>query len=97
VRPDIANREEVARALEREYPKDLRDAGTGGTVQMWFFIDAEGVVGSIRIQESSGHPGLDAAARRVARRIRFIPAYNKGERVPVWISFPITFPARRSS
>ena len=44
VRPDIKNRAEVARALEREYPPLLRDAGIGGTVQVWFFIDEQGAV-----------------------------------------------------
>ena len=44
VRPDIKNRDAVARALEREYPPLLRDAGIGGTVQVWFFIDEQGKV-----------------------------------------------------
>jgi len=94
VRPDIRNRAEVARALEREYPPLLRDAGIGGTVEVWFFIDDEGIVQRTAIDNSSGHQALDEAALGVARIIEFTPALNRDRRVPVWISLPITFTTR---
>ena len=94
VRPDIRNRTEIARALEQAYPPLLRDAGVGGTAQVWFFIDEDGVVQRTVIDESSGHEALDAAALDVARRIEFTPALNGDKRVPVWISLPITFTTR---
>jgi protein TonB len=94
VRPDIKNRAEVARALEREYPPLLRDAGIGGTVQVWFFIDEEGRVQRTQVNESSGHKALDDAAIQVANIIEFTPALNRDKRVPVWISLPITFTTR---
>ena len=94
VRPDIKNRAEVARALEREYPPLLRDAGIGGTVQVWFFIDEEGRVQNTQVNESSGHKALDDAAIEVAEIIEFSPALNRDKRVPVWISLPITFTTR---
>jgi protein TonB len=94
VRPDIKNREEVLRALQREYPSLLREAGLGGTVQVWFFIDVEGRVIRTQIHQSSGHADLDRAALEVADIIRFTPALNRDKRVPVWISLPITFATR---
>jgi protein TonB len=94
VRPDIKNRAEVSRALEREYPPLLRDAGIGGTVQVWFFIDEEGRVQRTQVNESSGHKALDDAALLVADVIEFTPALNRDKRVPVWISLPITFTTR---
>jgi protein TonB len=94
VRPDIKNRTEVARALEREYPPLLRDAGIGGTVQVWFFIDEQGRVQRTQVNESSGHKALDDAAIAVAGIIEFTPALNRDKRVPVWISLPITFTTR---
>jgi len=97
VRPDIKNRSDVARALEREYPPLLKDAGIGGTIQVWFFIDETGRVRRIQVNESSGHKALDEAALRVAGAIEFTPAFNKTEAVPVWISLPITFTTRGSS
>ena len=91
VRPDLLNEREVQRALEREYPPLLRDAGIGGTVKVHFFIDEEGVVKDTRIDESSGHSALDEAALRVADVFEFTPALNRDKKVPVWISLPITF------
>jgi protein TonB len=94
VRPDIKNRLELQRALEREYPPLLRDAGIGGTVQVWFFIDEEGEVQNTQVHESSGHKALDDAALNVANIIEFSPALNRDKRVPVWISLPINFTTR---
>ena len=94
VKPDIRNRAEVARALEREYPPLLRDAGIGGTVDVWFFIDEEGKVVRTQVDKSSGHKALDDAAVAVAGIIQFTPALNRDKRVPVWISLPITFTTR---
>ena len=94
VKPDIRNRAEIARALEREYPPLLRDAGIGGTTQVWFYIDQEGVVRRVLLNRSSGHGPLDEAALRVASAIQFTPALNRDRRVPVWISLPITFTTR---
>ncbi|HSM03715.1 MAG TPA: energy transducer TonB [Longimicrobiales bacterium] len=94
VAPDITNRTAVIRALEREYPPLLRDAGIGGTANIWFFIDENGRVQDTRIQESSGHAQLDDAALRVADIMEFTPALNRDKKVPVWVAFPITFQVR---
>jgi bla regulator protein BlaR1 len=91
VAPSITNRAEVIDAMEREYPPLLREAGVGGTIRVYFFIDAEGRVQDVRIDESSGHRALDDAALAVADMYRFSPALNRNEKVPVWVSFPITF------
>jgi len=94
VRPDIRNRDELLRALEREYPPLLRDAGIGGTVHVWFYIDEEGRLLRTQVNTSSGHQALDQAALKVAGIIQFTPALNRDRRVAVWISLPITFQVR---
>jgi protein TonB len=94
VAPEIQNRSEVIRAMEREYPPLLRDAGIGGTVRVYFFIDETGRVQDFRIDQSSGHQALDQAALNVAEVYQFSPALNRDQRVPVWVSFPITFQVR---
>ena len=94
VRPDIKNRGEVARAMEENYPPLLRDAGIGGTITVWFFLDKTGAVQTVQVNESSGHEALDDAALRVAEAVEFTPALNRDEPVPVWISLPITFTTR---
>ena len=94
VAPDIRNRSEVVAALEREYPPLLRDAGIGGTTEVWIFIDDQGVVQQTVVDKSSGHQALDDAALEVARRMQFTPALNRDKRVPVWIALPIKFTTR---
>jgi protein TonB len=91
VKPGLTNAEEVQRALVREYPSMLRDAQIGGSVVVWLFIDTEGRVENSKVQTSSGYPMLDAAALDVANTMRFTPAYNRDQKVPVWVSIPITF------
>ncbi len=94
VRPSIKNRGEVGRALIREYPPLLRDAGIGGTVLVWFYIDETGKVLNTQVNQTSGHKALDDAAIQVANIIEFTPALNRDKRVAVWISLPITFTAK---
>jgi protein TonB len=94
VAPSILNRDEVVRAMEREYPPLLRDAGIGGTVKVYFFIDENGQVQDTRIDQTSGHQALDDAALKVANIYKFSPALNRDKKVPVWVSFPITFQVR---
>ena len=91
VAPELKNRTEVGRALQRYYPPMLRDAGMGGTVNVWFFIDEQGRVKDTRIDKSSGHDQLDQAALRVADIMEFSPALNREKRVQVWVSLPMTF------
>jgi len=94
VAPSILNRDEVVRAMVREYPALLRDAGIGGTVRVYFFIDENGQVRDTRIDQTSGHQALDDAALAVADVYRFSAALNRDKKVPVWVSFPITFQVR---
>jgi protein TonB len=69
----------------------LRDAGVGGTAILWFFINEQGVVTQTQVFESSGYPALDQAATEVASIMRFSPALNRDEAVPVWVQIPIEF------
>jgi TonB family protein len=91
VRPQLTNVEEVQRVLMREYPAVLRDAGIGGAPVLWLFIGTNGVVENTRVYESSGFEALDAAAANVAAVMRFSPAYNRDQIVPVWVQIPIRF------
>ncbi|MGD8287145.1 MAG: energy transducer TonB [Gemmatimonadota bacterium] len=91
VAPRVLNTDEVVRAMTREYPKTLRDAGIGGTVNVIFSIDADGAVLGTAIGETSGYDALDRAALEVADVIRFSPALNRDVRVAVQVRFPIVF------
>jgi bla regulator protein blaR1 len=94
VEPEVRNPSEIRAALAAEYPPILRDAGIGGVVMVYFFIDEEGVVAEAQVKQPSGHQALDQAAVRAARQFRFSPALNQGEPVPVWVQIPIRFETR---
>ncbi len=94
VAPTLSNPESVTRALRREYPPTLRDAGIGGTVHLLVHIDLDGRVTESRVGETSGLSALDAAALRVADVMRFRPAMNRDQTVAVWITLPVTFRVR---
>ena len=91
VRPTLRNQRDVAQALMKHYPPLLRDAGIGGTVNVWFFIDENGRVQRNLINESSGYDAFDQAALQVAQLMEFSPAYNREKKVPVWVALDITF------
>jgi TonB family protein len=94
VRPELANRPEVQRALVRNYPPLLRDAGIGGSPTVHFFIDETGEVRRLLLSRSSGYPALDEAALAVAKVMRFSPARNRDRDVAVWVEIPIIFSAK---
>lgn len=95
VRPRLLNGDEVAQLLVRHYPPLLRDAGIGGTVDVWFFIDRTGCVVRTLVNETSGFDAFDEAALRVADRMAFSPAYNRDQAVPVWVSLKVRFEVQR--
>jgi protein TonB len=94
VAPDLRNRNEVAKAMEKAYPSELRAAGVGGTAIIYIFIEASGEVGNVVINAGSGHPRLDEAALQIGHAMKFTPARNREAVVPVWVSLPITFQVR---
>lgn len=94
VLPYIKNREQLSRALEREYPPLLRDAGIGGTSRVWFYVDETGKVVKAQLHTSSGHESFDDAALRVAHLYEFAPALNRDKPAAVWVALDITFRPR---
>jgi TonB family protein len=91
VKPELRNSDAVRAHLVRAYPAMLRDAGIGGTVLLWVFIDESGTVQRAVVHTSSGYATLDDAALRVAPEMQFTPAIYRDRRVPVWIELPLFF------
>jgi TonB family protein len=90
-RPELINRDETSRALIRSYPAELRDAGIGGRAVIWVLVGETGDVIKTDIKTSSSVPALDAAALKVGSSMKFKPALNGAEEVPVWIALPVVF------
>jgi TonB family protein len=96
VPPRLNNSATVMRALERNYPPLLRDAGVGGTVSLVFDVRTDGFVEpeTIKVIESDNGQFSEAAVE-VVRRMRFTPAIINGRPVRVRANMPITFQAPR--
>ncbi|MGH7546450.1 MAG: energy transducer TonB, partial [Gemmatimonadota bacterium] len=85
--------------IERYYPETLRQAGVGGTVVVWAFLDETGRLKNRKLSKGSGFSALDDAAlkalQEIGEKIGFTPALNRDKAVPVWIQQSITFSVRR--
>jgi len=88
------NDDEVLRMLERELNRAFSPGTVSGTIRAWLNIDAEGIVRSVEIAESSGSAELDAVALRVFRHLRYEPARRDGRPVETRIHHSINLRGR---
>ena len=91
VAPVLQNKGEVLSFLERVYPSTLRQAGIGGAVVLWLYIDEQGQVQRTVVAETSGYDQLDAAAQQVASKMQWKPAMNRDKKTAVWLAQAIDF------
>jgi TonB family protein len=80
----------LQRALVEYYPRELRDAGVQGTVQVRFRVDAQGTPHDFIIT-TSDHVGLNQSTVRAVSELRFTPGRKDGQPVDVWVELPITW------
>ena len=71
--------EQIARELY--YPPEAIERGLEGEALVLLFLDESGNAIAARIEASSGHALLDAAAVRAARTLRAMPASATREAV----------------
>ncbi len=62
------------------YPAAALSSGWGGRTALWLELDTTGAVVQVRVNQSSGHPELDEAARVTVATWRFSPAPNGPQR-----------------
>jgi TonB family protein len=92
--PRIASRLEAARIIASHYPKELQRQGVEGSVNLYFWVDAQGNVENIQTREGgSGIPELNRAAMLAVREIRFEPATRNGVGVGTWVQVDVRFVA----
>ncbi|AXQ29239.1 energy transducer TonB [Solimonas sp. K1W22B-7] len=73
------------------YPQRSRQLGEEGTVKLLVNVSATGSVLSVSVQQSSGFPRLDEAAKMAVRRWRFTPSKRGDVAVAGVASVPIIF------
>lgn len=84
-------RPELVMLVPPVYPKDAEKKGFEGTVDLRILVTEKGMVDDVEIAQSSGYSSMDEAAVRAAKKTRFRPAIQNGQRVAMWINYPITF------
>lgn len=94
IAPSLKNPAEVERALVRNYPPVLRDAGIGGKVDVHLWLDENGRVVRSEVARGSGYDALDAAALEVVDVMELTPALNRGAPVRVIVTLPVIFNVR---
>jgi protein TonB len=89
-KPELQNGRDIARLLDRNYPRSLAEAGVAGQVMLELIVDVNGRVrpGSVRVV-SATDPQFSDASVRVAERLRFTPARVGDRAVPVMVTLPI--------
>lgn len=79
------------------YPRVAMAGHMQGTVTLRVLVDEAGKPVDVIVENSSGHPVLDKAARdQVLARWRFQPAKANGQPVRAWARIPVTFNLRGS-
>jgi TonB family protein len=63
------SQELTSRLTDRDYPEELQDSQTQGTVLVRLVLDRAGRVADVAVAETSGDAGLDQAALTAVRRI----------------------------
>jgi len=84
-------RPELMMLVPPVYPKDAEKKGLEGTVGLRVLVTDKGTVDKVEVETSSGHPQMDEAAIKAAQKTRFRPAIKDGQRVAMWINYPIQF------
>ena len=90
-RPEIRNRSNVARIMEKNYPPELRNVGIGGDALLQLLIDEEGRVLSSVVYRSSGNARLDQASVAISKSIEFRPVSVAGCRAAYLAEIPIAW------
>jgi TonB family protein len=92
--PELKNRAEFGRSLDKIYPAELRNSGAGGTTTYGLHLDPSGAAKEVRVLKTSGLFALDQGGAEILREARFSSAVADGCRASIWLQVPITFRVR---
>jgi protein TonB len=82
----------VIKSARPNYPADAMRARIQGTVKMEAVIKADGTVGEVRVVRSLDRKfGVDEAAVKAVKEMRFSPGTKDGEPVSVLVSTEMAF------
>jgi protein TonB len=78
-----------------EYPELARRAGIEGSVVIAVLIDEKGALLNARVLKPHGsNVGMEEAAIKGLRKMKWKPAYQRDKPIKVWVSIPVRFRLR---
>ena len=86
-----SRRPELLTLVPPVYPKDAEKNKIEGTVELRIMVSPDGKVEKVEVLTSSGLESMDKAAVKAAYKTRFRPGIKDGQKVPMWITYPIQF------
>lgn len=89
--PQVANPDEVAEALDRHYPDELRRHRISGTTVLEMKVDRIGIPYDVSVADSASHPWFDEAALEVVETMEFEPGTRHGEPDEYTVEIPLRF------
>jgi TonB family protein len=90
--PELVNSQDVRRAIERNYPVQMRNDGVGGTVEARFLILEDGRIDPSSVSfERVTHDAFVEPVKRTLPILHFRPARVNRRPVKVWVTLPIQF------
>ena len=85
----------LTKSARPNYPPEAMRAKIAGKVSLEMVVQADGTVGEVRVVRSLDRKfGLDDAAVKAVKEMRFSPAMKDGMAVPVLLSTEIAFAAK---
>ena len=85
----------MIKSARPNYPPEAMRAKVQGRVKMEMVVQADGTVGAVRIVSSLDRKfGVDEAAVKAVKEMRFAPAMKDGVAVPVLLSTEMAFEAK---
>ena len=93
-RSELRNRSAVQRALVKNYPRQLRDAGLGGETLVALLVDENGAVLTSMVSRASEYSEIDQASLAVVNTMEFAPAVAEGCRAPYAAQIPIVWSSK---
>src|SRR4030095_4575967 len=85
----------IIKSARPNYPPEAMRAKVHGRVKMEMVVQADGTVGEVRVVGSLDRKfGVDDAAVKAVKEMRFAPAMKDGVAVPVLLSTEMTFDAK---
>lgn len=77
--------------VKPRYPESARRAGAEGVTVLKLRVLENGKVGQVLIEQSAGHPDLDAEAAKAVKQWLFEPARMGKQPVAIWVLLPVKF------